>query len=244
MTDLKSLAGRNIGGGRYPTKTSINLLYKEKNTGHQIFVLCMFGIFLVFLAAFTKYLVIDQLARVGEAESRYTQLEEQLAKMEQSTSSYDEVEEQYNHYGSGYLTAEEAARQDRAAMLQVIDSKITVDSGIRSISISENTAVVTVDGVNMNQVADMVSSLEESDIVSYVNVSTAETGDGSTSVVRSDGSVVQAEAGNDGTVTADLTITFRSSSGASADSGQDSQSLTDQLAQSKEAAESTGENNG
>lgn len=241
MADWKNLAGRKIGGPGYPTKTSINLLYKEKNTGHQVFVLCVFGIFLVFLAVFTKFLVIDQLARVNAAEADYQGLENQLSQMQQSNAQYDEVKAEYSHYGSGYLTSEEAARQDRAAMLDVIDSKVMNESGIRSIAISENTATVTIDGITMDRVADIVASLEDSDIVSYVNVSTAKTGDGTSTAVQSDGSVAQTQTTGDGTVTADIAVTFQSPSGTTTDTSQDQQSLTDQLAEQKAAAESTGE---
>ena len=50
--------------GRYPEKTTINLLYREPDENRK-FTLILFGVFLIFLILFTKFLVIDQLQRVN-----------------------------------------------------------------------------------------------------------------------------------------------------------------------------------
>ena len=55
--------------GRYPEKTTINLLYREPDENRK-FTLILFGVFLIFLILFTKFLVIDQLQRVNRAEAR------------------------------------------------------------------------------------------------------------------------------------------------------------------------------
>lgn len=161
--------------GHYPTKTSINLVYKEKETGKNMMALVLFGVFLVLLAIFTKFMVIDQLAAVNAAEGLYRTRENQLNTLRQSNSVYDQVEAEYSHFGIGYLSQAELDRHDRVNMLDVIDDKVGISKGIRTIQISENTAVLSFLTLELKDMSTIVSRLEESEYVSYVTVSKSAT---------------------------------------------------------------------
>ena len=161
--------------GHYPTKTSINLVYKEKETGKNMMALVLFGVFLVLLAIFTKFMVIDQIAAVNEAEGLYQTRQDQLATLQRSNSVYDQVEAEYSHLGIGNLSQAELERHDRVNMLDVIDDKVGISKGIRTIQISENTAVLSFLTLELKDMATIISRLEESEHVSYVTASRAAT---------------------------------------------------------------------
>ncbi|MGN8738491.1 hypothetical protein [Bilifractor sp. HCP3S3_D3] len=217
------------GKGKYPTKTSINLVFHENNGKRIAFDLVVFGIFLVALGIFTKFMVLDKLNEINTAQAEYGAKQEQLKELVSSNSVYDDVSGQYSHYGTGYMNSDELAMQDRAKMMQVIDQDVQVDSGIKSISITGNTATLTIERTTLSEVSDVVQALQSSDIVQYVSPSTASTGDDSTDT---------------GVVTAEITITFTSPTGAvSSSSGDGEPSLTDQLAAKKQEAESEGMEN-
>lgn len=161
--------------GHYPTKTSINLVYKEKNTGKNLAALGLFALFLVALAVFTKFMVLDQLAAVTAAENLYNTRQSQLAALEKSNLVYDQVEAEYSHFGIGYLSDEELNRHDRENMLKVIDQKVGISQGIRSIQIAENTVTISFLTLELKDMSTIISRLEESEFVSYVTVSRAAT---------------------------------------------------------------------
>lgn len=163
--------------GRYPSKTSINLVYKEKNTGKNLAALGLFALFMVALAIFTKFMVIDQLAAVDAAAGLYNTRQQELAALQEANSVYDEVEYEYSHFGIGYLTDAELARHDRENMLNVIDDKVGISKGIRTIQISENTVTISFLTLELKDMSTIVSRLEESEYVSYVTVSKAATTD-------------------------------------------------------------------
>ena len=161
--------------GHYPTKTSINLVYKEKNTRKNLAALGLFALFLVALAIFTKFMVIDQLAAVDAAESLYYTRQRQLSALQEANAVYDEVEYEYSHFGIGNLSDAELARHDRENMLNVIDEKVGISKGIRTIQISENTVTISFLTLELKDMSTIVSRLEESEYVSYVTVSRAAT---------------------------------------------------------------------
>lgn len=163
--------------GHYPTKTSINLVYKEKKTGKNLTALALFGVFLVLLAIFTKFMVLDQIAAVNAAENLLDTRQRQLSTLQRSNSIYDQVEAEYSHFGIGYLSQAERDRHDRVNMLDVIDEKVGISKGIRTIQISENTAVLSFLTLELKDMSTIVSRLEESEYVSYVTVSKATTED-------------------------------------------------------------------
>jgi len=177
--------------GHYPTKTSINLFYKEKKTGKNMAALGLFALFMVALAIFTKFMVIDQLAAVDAAESLYLTRQNQLSTLQQSNSVYDQVEDEYSHFGIGYLTDAELNRHDRENMLKVIDQKVGISQGIRSIQISENTVTISFLTLELKDMSTIVSRLEESEYVNYVTVSKAATIDYTVTYVDEYGTRIQ-----------------------------------------------------
>lgn len=220
--------------GKLPTKIVINLVYREKDTGHVLFALLAFVVFLLALAAFTKFLVLDQLKKIDAAQEAYSSLQNQYTALQKANEDYESVENEYSHFGTGFFTADELALTDREELLAVINDKISIGKGMSQIQVSGNTATVQLMSSNMREISQIVAELESSPIVQYVGVDTAVT----QAVQSASASALQKK---DDTVNAAVTIEFRSPLGA--DTGGESESgesLTDQLAASKEAAEATG----
>lgn len=160
------------GSGRYPEKRTINLLYREPDENRK-FTLILFGLFLIFLVLFAKFLVIDQLQRVNEAESRYNQLQSNISRLKEENQVYDKVQKEYSRYGNAALTEKEAAWQDRMDMLDALYRVVPDTTDITAVTIEGNRAELTLDQVQLKEVSTVVASLENTPIVSYVSVSTA-----------------------------------------------------------------------
>ena len=217
--------------GRLPSKQTLNLVYKEKDTGRRVFVILAIILFILALAFFGWFIVRGQLSKVAKAKNKYESLQGELSTLSSVRKRYDGIEEMYSHYGSSYMSAEELALQNRMAILQIINSKISLTQGLNQIQLTGNTATVKLMSLELKEVSGIVAELEESPIVSYVGVDTAAM-DEQGNLARRNGSLVQAT----------LTIEFKNGNGmeASQDS-EDKETLTDKLAARKAAVESMGE---
>ncbi|MCR5404061.1 MAG: hypothetical protein K6E91_09650 [Butyrivibrio sp.] len=216
--------------GKIPTKQTLNLVYKEKDTGRRIFIFSVVLLFIFALTGFGWFVVRQQLSKTARDRVKYESLQAQLNELKKIQKRYDGIEEEYSHYGKSYMNAEELALQDRIDVLDVINHEISLAQGLSSIQLSGNTATVRLMSLELKEVSSIVAQLEESPIVSYVGVDTAAM-DEQGSLARRNGSLVQAT----------LTIEFRSATGLSLSARESGEEVTDQLAARKAAAEATGE---
>lgn len=194
MAALRQLKYRKLGkGGMYPSKRTINLLEKEHKTGETIFSLSLFLIFLIFLFGFSRLFVVDQLRKADEAENQYQQVEQSLSKIKEANQVYDDVESRYSHYGKGYLNDQERAEADRLTMLDVIEAKVHPSGGIRSITITDNTAELSVEISQADRMPEIIADLESSPYVNYATATTEGTvdlNDGALSYVETDITII------------------------------------------------------
>jgi len=172
-----SILNRQIGKSKYPVKTSINLMVVEKHTGRNIRSVLIFAAFMVALAFFTRYMVIDKIMDINNRESRYNQQEDLLEKLKQSNEVYDQVRAEYSHYDNSYLSDDERSLQDRMDILRIIEDELLDRDALQNISISGNSAVLTVNAGRLSNIAQIVGKLESKSIVDYVTVSNAQTDD-------------------------------------------------------------------
>ena len=156
---------------KYPSKTRINLVAQEGKKEQNVTAIAIFVLFLVALAAFTKFMVIDQMAKVNTAEAAYQSAQDQLTALKTANADFAEVRAEYTRFGNSYMTENELSLQDRAAMLEVIDQKLSGRTGIQSVSISGNVASLSVTADTTGDISAVVEALRACDIVSFVNVS-------------------------------------------------------------------------
>lgn len=178
----KGLADKKIGREKFPEKTSINLIIKEKGLADPKYQIIVFAIFLVILAVFVKFMVVDLVMDSMKAQSEYQSTKDTIAELRDKNSDYEAVRAEYSHYGNGYLNDEERAERNRQSMMNLIDSDVLSKASITGIDISGNIAKVTVTGVSLNTVSAIVDILEKESTVSFVTVATAGTTDSTSNV--------------------------------------------------------------
>ena len=216
--------------GKLPTKQTLNLVYKEKDTGRRVFVIIAILLFILALASFGWFIVRMQLSKVAKARRKFESFQQELRDLQTVESRYEGIDEMYSHYGRSYMSTDEIALQNRMAILRTINNDISISQGLSQIQLSGNTATVKLMSLELKEVSSIVAKLEESPIVSYVGVDTASM-DEQGNLARRSGSLVQAT----------LTIEFSARAGVD-DGPQDSgETLTSQLAARKAAVEAMGE---
>jgi len=160
--------------GKYPSKTTINLLPEDRTKKKNTTAVVVFLLFMVGLALFTKFLVIDKINELNDAKREYLDLQAEVEALKEYNADYDEVLDEYNHHGVAYLSNEEIVIQSREKVLDLIDSEINASNGIAEITVKDNVADITMESVTLSDVATVVGALEESEIVQYVLVDTAD----------------------------------------------------------------------
>lgn len=184
---------------KYPEKTSINLAMRDENADNVKFSLGGFAIFMVVLALFTKFAVIDRLNEANAAEAAYMEVQSQIATLRETNEAYDQVKEEYSHYSNSFLNEEELAEADRIQVLDLLEKCVLPSADVQSLQVTGNAATLTINDTTLNTVSDIVKALESDSRTDYVTVSTAATSN-------------QENAGNQ-FVTANIVINLKSTGG-------------------------------
>ena len=170
-----SLGGKNKGKKiAYPTKTSINLMKAEVTRGNTAANIGLFLIFLVLLALFAKFAVVDPLSSGIRSSQELEAAEAELSALTAENQSYTELAEQYARYVVTGLTDEERNLADRDELIDLLSSTVLGATHLSSIKVVGNAVTVTCIGVGLQDVSGIVQELEQDSRVEYVTVSTAQ----------------------------------------------------------------------
>ena len=178
---------RNMGGAArkkrhaYPTKTTMNLYFKEDRTTKPATVMLYVLFVLVVLAAAGKFLVLDRLQEADRLAEEADRLESQSAAVMRQLEEYPAVREEYVRLAP---TQEELELTDRLAVLDLIDQVIRPAAELSSITIRGQQVLVEFSGVTLVETAELVAQLEQSPLVAGTTVDTAASGEGGPSAVN------------------------------------------------------------
>ena len=158
---------------RYPEKTSINLVIKEKSTWRPGKVLPLMVLVLLLGLAFGKFAVADRLEKLRQEQDALSELQRITATLEDSTADYDSVLAEYSKYSSGWMSEEEAAAVGREIMLDIVEQELMPRATVKSVMISGNSLGVELADITLEETSFIVSRLDSYDSVLNVAVYTA-----------------------------------------------------------------------
>ena len=154
----------------YPTKTTMNLYFRE-NRGTKPATILLYVLFvLVLLLAAGKFLVLDRVLAVDALEDEAVRMESQTASVMARLGEYPAVLEEYTRLAP---TERERALTDRMDVLDLIDEVIRPAAHISQVTIQDQQVLVEFSGVTLVETADIVSRLEASPLVARTTVDTA-----------------------------------------------------------------------
>ena len=179
--------------GKLPTKKEINLagvgVKKIDVKTAVIAIILILGA----SAAFSVFAVGARYAKLFKAESEAAEAQSKLDKAYKTLAGYDITREQYAHYTFENMTDEELTQAERTDVLALLDEKVIGRCDVEYWSVSENVLKVRVVGSTLEEVNRILQSLNESELVSYSVVSTAQKEE-------------KTDSGNISTVTANIEI--------------------------------------
>lgn len=157
---------------RYARKTGINLARREVNKKSIAIIAGITLAVLAAFAAFMKFGIIDQYERLRAAQEQYDDLYRQNSELAEKITDYSRVQLEYRTYSTEWMDKSYVGRQD---ILDLIEAELLPCGDISSITITENTALITISGMTLEGVSEMVVSIKEQPIVADVTVNTAQT---------------------------------------------------------------------
>lgn len=163
---------------KLPTKTRINLAKRESRKKDMITL----GVGIVLIAglsaAVAKFAVIDQLARLSQAEGAYNAVHVQYVAMQQAVADYPNVEERYRTYSRSWMLSGDTnglARVDRADVLDLVEARLLPYGRINTLSLRDSVMVVSMSGMNLSQISAMFERLQTEKIVASASLNMAST---------------------------------------------------------------------
>lgn len=177
ITDLKDmLAGAKQT--KYPSKTTINMAAcgRQEATGKTIIIGAVLILILVVLVA--KFCVYDQYARLGKAETAYNSVYQQNQELTEKVKNYDDIILEYRASSMSFISDENDENfvgVDRKDVLDLIETVMMKRGQVVSVEIYDNTAKVSMKGMNLKEISAMIKSLKTSPVVSDAQLNIAQT---------------------------------------------------------------------
>lgn len=158
-----------------PVKKSINLIGEQKKTFNAKVAIPMILVFAILIGVCGKFLVVDKLVKVYDAQTEVANLQLVKAKAFEKLNSYGDLVETYEHYTYQDMTYEEMYRADRVKVLDLIEEKVNKNN-LLSLSLQENQCVIQINNVTLGMAKDIAADLKTSDLVDFCIVTNANTG--------------------------------------------------------------------
>lgn len=157
----------------YPTKTSLNLVIREKSLGSPSRILPIAAGILVLLLAFGKFAVWDRLSRVSREQDTLDSLLAQVSQLTEQTADYSEVLAAYSQYTTSWMSQEEILLVDQADILSLVESQLMPSASVSRFSVNGNVLSVELSHLTLQGVSELVQKLGELPQVLEVTVYSA-----------------------------------------------------------------------
>lgn len=123
---IKPAKGKGVLKGKLPTKRSINLVLVDENKINPLTAILGILLIVVLAGVFSKFLVIDRLDAMAQAQGRVSRLQGDLDSAMDALDNIGDIGETYAHYTLEGMTAAELNQVDRVLVLALVDSILPV----------------------------------------------------------------------------------------------------------------------
>lgn len=153
-------------GTSYPSKKTVNFV-KDKSQKANKLTVVGFVIFLIALALFTKFGVIDTLNKVNSLESYYNSTVSTINEYNQKLESYKEVESTYNDLVGSYLTDNEQLSTSRVQIINMLNKDFDGFGNITNYNINGNIVTVYTSATTLSEISRFLNVLQNDSNIIY-----------------------------------------------------------------------------
>ena len=177
ISDLKDMfAGAKQT--KYPSKTTINMAACGKTESAGKTLVIGMAVIAVLVLLMVKFCVFDQYARLSRAEADYNSVYQQNQELTEKVKDYDDIILEYRAYSMSFISDENDENfvgVDRKDVLDLIETVMMKRGQVVSIEIYDDTAKVSMKGMNLKEISAMIKSLKTSPVVSDAQLNIAQT---------------------------------------------------------------------
>ena len=177
ITDLKDMFAETKQT-KYPTKTTINMAACGRTEAAGKTLMIGMAVIAVLVLLMVKFCVFDQYARLSRAEADYNSVYQKNQELADRVSDYDEVMLEYRAYSMSFISDkndENFVGVDRKEVLDLIETVMMKRGQVVSVEIYDDTAKVSMKGMNLKEISAMIKSLKTSPVVSDAQLNIAQT---------------------------------------------------------------------
>ena len=177
ISDLKDMfAGAKQT--KYPSKTTINMAACGKTESAGKTLVIGMAVIAVLVLLMVKFCVFDQYARLSRAEADYNSVYQQNQELTEKVKDYDDIILEYRACSMSFISDENDENfvgVDRKDVLDLIETVMMKRGQVVSVEIYDDTAKVSMKGMNLKEISAMIKSLKTSPVVSDAQLNIAQT---------------------------------------------------------------------
>ena len=177
ITDLKGMfAGTKQT--KYPTKTTINMAACGRTEVAGRTLVIGMAVIAVLVLLMVKFCVFDQYARLSRAEADYNSVYQKNQELTEKVKNYDDIILEYRACSMSFISDENDENfvgVDRKDVLDIIETVMMKRGQVASVEIYDDTAKVSMKGMNLKEISAMIKSLKTSPVVSDAQLNIAQT---------------------------------------------------------------------
>ncbi len=169
----------NKNSVKIPDKKTMNLCMRDtvKSTNRNTLIA---GILIipVLIGVTAKFGVIDQYARLADAENTYNDAKSKNDAAKVVVDRYPQVREEYLIYSSEWLydgTVKDTVALERTDMLDLFEKVLMKRGTVKGIKAYGDTVTVTMSGMNLDGISEMLETLKSYDYVGGASLNSAST---------------------------------------------------------------------
>ena len=176
--DLKKPVGKSAKPS-YTTKQGINLARDEEAAASLKRTVILGGIVLIAGICLLKFGVVDQNAKLIEAQSNYYNIQDQNTAMSQAIADYGAVQVEYRTYATEWNTSDSQSVDyvsvPRTKLLDLIETQIMPRGDLSNIVVNGDSVILSLSGMTLEEASDMLNDLLESPVVATAAINNATT---------------------------------------------------------------------
>ena len=177
ITDLKDMfAGTKQT--KYPTKTTINMAACGRTEAAGRTLVIGMAVIAVLVLLMVKFCVFDQYARLSRAEADYNSVYQKNQELTEKVKNYDDIILEYRACSMSFISDENDENfvgVDRKDVLDLVETVMMKRGQVVSVEIYDDTAKVSMKGMNLKEISAMIKSLKTSPVVSDAQLNIAQT---------------------------------------------------------------------
>lgn len=169
-----------------PHKQGINLNMREQKGNPRLTLLVGCLAIVILAGCVAKFGVIDQYRRLDAAQAAYASVHTEYTQMQELLKGYDRLLMEYRTYSMEWATdgsEDNGTLVDRQKALDLLEQEMLSRGRLVSLQVSGNKMTVAMSGMSLDQISRMFDVIQQSPIVSNVELNLASTEDGNVSTI-------------------------------------------------------------